>query len=374
MMNLGREAPRMAPMTFDARRMTLLSHLWLLYLGFVYLGPLTMGGGLMRYATATLTVGVAAWIFHEALIRFDVPGQARLWNLAGAALGFACTPWNPAAITCVTMAAAFAAFTMSKRQAVAYVLALTAAAIVEAALLRHWYLPWNFAAPIITIPIVGIANLLAADYRKRGLALMRAQQDVEEVAKLAERERIARDLHDLLGHTLSVIAMKSELASRLAEIDPARATVEIRDVERVSRGALAEVRAAVEGYRGRGWQGELERAAGALASAGVRVDTDIRPPSLTTRQEAALSLALREAATNVIRHARATTCRIALGERDGIVCLTVSDDGVGVAAPHGSGLSGMRERVSAAGGELRVDGGHGTTITVSFPIRTEVPA
>jgi two-component system sensor histidine kinase DesK len=364
----------MAAMSADRGRIVLLSHLWLVYLGFVYIGPLTMGGGLMRYTEATLVVGLAGWFFHEALIRFDDCRQARLWNLAAAALGFACAPWNPAAITCVTMAAAFAAFMMSKRHAVVYVLALTAGAVLEAFLLRHWYYPWNFAAPIITIPIVGIANLLAADYRKRGLALLRAQQDVEEVAKLAERERIARDLHDLLGHTLSVIAMKSELASRLAEIDPARATTEIRDVERVSREALSEVRAAVEGYRGRGWQGELERATGALRSAGVQVETDIQRPVLTTRQEAALSLALREAATNIIRHARATTCCIALDARDGIVRLTVSDDGVGTTAPHGSGLSGMRERVSAAGGELRVASERGTTIAVSFPMQTEATA
>jgi two-component system sensor histidine kinase DesK len=187
------------------------------------------------------------------------------------------------------------------------------------------------------------------------------------MAKVAERERIARDLHDLLGHTLSVIALKSELASKLADRDPARAADEIREVERVSREALAEVRAAVEGYKGRGFSGELRSAEQVLGSAGVRLDADITPVPLSPRQETVLALALRETVTNVVRHARASVCRVALGLDAGDLVLTIQDDGIGGPLREGNGLVGMRDRVAAAGGTLDVIAQKGVRVCVRFP-------
>jgi two-component system sensor histidine kinase DesK len=199
------------------------------------------------------------------------------------------------------------------------------------------------------------------------MLLRRAHEEVEEMAKVAERERIARDLHDLLGHTLSVIALKSELASKLADRDPARAIDEIREVERVSREALAEVRAAVEGYRSRGFSGELNNAQQTLVSAGVRLDTDVTPLALSPRQETVLALALRETITNVVRHAGASVCSVALGVDRGDLVLTIKDDGVGGALREGNGIIGMRERVRAAGGTLDVDGSNGVRVCVRLP-------
>jgi len=197
--------------------------------------------------------------------------------------------------------------------------------------------------------------------------LRRAHQDVKEMAKVAERERIARDLHDLLGHTLSVIALKSELASKLADRDPARATDEIREVERVSRDALAEVRAAVEGYKRRGFSGEIREARLVLASAGVRLDVEVGDIPLLPRQETVLALALRESVTNVVRHARASVCRVVLGLEHGDVVLTVQDDGSGGLPREGNGLAGMRERVTGAGGALNIEAANGFRVSVRFP-------
>jgi two-component system sensor histidine kinase DesK len=195
----------------------------------------------------------------------------------------------------------------------------------------------------------------------------RAEEEVEEMAKLAERERIARDLHDVLGHTLSVIALKAELAAKLSAIDPERAAQEIRDVERVSRTALADVRAAVEGYRGRGLRGELKSAADMLGAAGVALAADVEPLTLPAKHETVLALAVREAVTNVVRHARATACRISVRRHGGRIVLRVEDNGIGGMPREGNGLVGMRERVAAIGGTLTLEGAGGVHLTVTVP-------
>ena len=137
-------------------------------------------------------------------------------------------------------------------------------------------------ALVFTI-VTGAANIFDAERERAQRRLRRADEEIERLAALAERERIARDLHDLLGHTLSVIVVKSELAARLAERDPARAGEEMRDVERIGREALAEVRAAVVGYRAQGLRGELDGARRALAAAGVEATVDGRPSGAADR-------------------------------------------------------------------------------------------
>ena len=186
---------------------------------------------------------------------------------------------------------------------------------------------------------------------------------------MAERERIARDLHDVLGHTLSLVILKSELATKLADRDPERAREEIRDVERIAREALAEVRAAVTGYRAGGLQSEIQHARSALATAGVAFECDVHAKtSIPPSHEAVLCLALREAVTNIVRHAGARKARLTMRVSDTACAVTITDDGRGGNAPFGSGLTGMRERVEALGGSLIRDGRQGTTLTVSLPL------
>ena len=194
-----------------------------------------------------------------------------------------------------------------------------------------------------------------------------AQEEIEHLAKVAERERIARDLHDVLGHTLSLIILKSELASKLADRDPQRARDEIRDVERISREALSEVRQAVRGYRA-GLQQELDGATAMLRAAAIELTTEFEPLPLAPGQEAILALALREAVTNVVRHSEASHCTIALRRAGDDIRLIVSDDGRGGGREDGVGISGMRERISALGGSVARDGSRGTTLTVTLPL------
>ena len=159
--------------------------------------------------------------------------------------------------------------------------------------------------------------------------LERSRERVVSIAKVAERERIARDLHDLLGHTLSVIVLKSELASRLADKDPARAIAEIRDVERIARDALSEVRSAVRGMRQTTLETELQNVRLACDAAGLTLEVYLEPLALPMATEQTLAFALREAVTNVIRHAAARVVtvsleRVSLERGAGTVRLTVT--------------------------------------------------
>jgi two-component system sensor histidine kinase DesK len=263
-------------------------------------------------------------------------------------------------------AASMIALLDSPRWALRGVMAIALITIADALLLQRDI--WNASWPVVFVLIVGGINIHYSQVGRANARLRLAQEEIEHMAKLAERERIARDLHDLLGHTLSLVVLKSELASKLAERDPERSRAEIRDVERIAREALAEVRAAVSGYRTSGLEAEVQRARNTLSTAGVRLETDIAPRKLPPAQEAVLCLALREAVTNIVRHAGARNCRLIVGCTDSSCTLSISDDGRGGNAPFGSGLSGMRERVDVLGGSLTRIGTGGTTITVSLPL------
>jgi two-component system sensor histidine kinase DesK len=217
---------------------------------------------------------------------------------------------------------------------------------------------------------VGLISIYRVqEVRMRG-RLELAHDEVERLAKIAERERIARDLHDLLGHTLSLIVLKSEVASKFADIDPVRAAAEIRDVERISRDALSQVRSAVRGYRSIGFDAELEHAREALRAAGIALDCSAGPIRLPASQEGVLVLALREAVTNIVRHSSARCCNIRLAGSENGVELHIADDGKGSNASEGFGLSGMRERVEAMGGTLEKNASHGMSLLIRLPLVT----
>jgi two-component system sensor histidine kinase DesK len=227
---------------------------------------------------------------------------------------------------------------------------------------------WYYLMSAVIATLVGAVTIQAAVNDDRNATLRLAQEEVERLAKVAERERIARDLHDVLGHTLSVIVLKSELARKLVSRDAARAAQEIEEVERIARDGLAEVRTAITGYRSSGVQAEMEHVRKALSDAGIDATVDAHPVPLDPAQDTALSLALREAATNVIRHSAATRCHIRFYARDGSVLMEVEDDGRGGAAPFGHGLTGMRERIQALGGVLQRETDHGTRLHIRLPL------
>ena len=341
----------------------------LTYVLFVFVGPILRRGGVWDWALAGLSILPFLGLYIAVWLAIDQHRDRRALMLTAvmALYGLLLIPTNVGANTYVIYSAALVPFLTSPKKAVGYLVALIVSVALVSLLLPEAARLWLVVPTTILIVMVGGGNVFYAEQKRRDALLFRAQEEVEEMATLAERERISRDLHDLLGHTLSVIALKSELASRLADTDPARAAQEIREVERVSRETLSEVRGAVEGYRGSGLSGELRRAASVLQSSGVRLDAHIVSVQMSPRQESILALALREAVTNIVRHARAKTCLVTLQAPGDSVVLTVKDDGRGGLPQEGYGLTGMRERVAAAGGTVTIDGSNGTSVAVSLP-------
>jgi two-component system sensor histidine kinase DesK len=224
--------------------------------------------------------------------------------------------------------------------------------------------------------IFGITNFAFAQQARNNFLLERANSEIERLSQEAERERIARDLHDLLGHTLTVITVKLDLARRLLSHDSDRARNEIVEAEQTARNALAEVREAVSGYRAEGLDAEIGRARRSLLSADVKLTATLAPVNLSFHQANVLCLALREAVTNIVRHAHASVCRVALLEKDRTIHFTIEDNGLGGQICEGNGLRGMRERLHSMAGTVKVAGSAngGTSLELTLPLENESAA
>ncbi|MFK4068504.1 sensor histidine kinase [Streptomyces sp. NPDC029674] len=229
---------------------------------------------------------------------------------------------------------------------------------------------------VITL-LAGFAMSGVRQLIRTTVQLRQARATVAQLAANEERLRLARDLHDLLGHSLSLITLKSELAGRMLPGDPGKAARQVADIEQVSRQAMADVRAAVSGYRRRTLADELAGARTALTAADIEADVPLEPPAGLPGEEAeaALAWALREAVTNVVRHSGARRCTVAFTTRQTLAGplleLSVEDDGVGGSGTAaGNGLTGLAERVEAVGGILETDRGtrHGFRLAVRVPL------
>ncbi|HSF40071.1 MAG TPA: sensor histidine kinase [Thermoanaerobaculia bacterium] len=342
-------------------------YVWLIYLVPFLVSPALKRASALEWALTLAGGAVFLALYFRGFWYWD---RRILWCAGGILLlGVLFAPFNWGANSFFIYAAAFVAHTGSKR--LSWVLIGVILAVLG---LETWLADLS---PYVWIPaavfslLIGGLNIQESEVRRANAKLRMAQEEVERLAKAAERERIARDLHDLLGHTLSLITLKAELAAKLLERDPERAGREIREVERISREALREVRTAISGYRSEGLQAELARARLALESSGIQLEYFAEPVELEPAQETVMALALREAVTNVIRHARARTCRITIEKGEGEVRLTVRDDGLGGAAPEGIGLASMRERVEGVGGRLERRDEEGTTLAIVLPRRPE---
>ncbi len=281
-------------------------------------------------------------------------------------LGMVYVPYNYSALGIFIFATATLPFCIKSPRTVMLLISAGCVVILAEGLLLHLSM-WIWASAIFFSFIVGGANTAFAQDRIANAKLRLAHEEVEHLAKVAERERIARDMHDVLGHTLSVIVLKAQLAERLIIRDPEKATEEIKSLESIARKALGEVREAIRGYRSEGLASELERAQRTLDAAGVRLECNSAPPQLSAARETVLSLVLREAVTNIVRHARASRCKVVFSTAEDSHQLLVEDDGCGGIVGEGSGLRGMRERIEAMGGTLTIDSTNGTRLTVSLP-------
>jgi two-component system, NarL family, sensor histidine kinase DesK len=347
-----------------------LEHSWafympLAYFGFFYLQPIFEHASLKQWLLTVLGTLIFLALYLSILWT-----ERKSWQLAGlgalVAVGMLYAPFNGGASCYFIFAAALLPYVVETEAAV---LGLIGTIVVVSGLetwllhLSGWFL---FYAAGLSV-VVGATNIYFAQRTRMYHRLAAANEEIEHLAKVAERERIARDLHDVLGHTLSVIILKSELAGKLIDRDPERAKAEIADVEKTSREALAEVRITIRGYRGYSLEAELKQARATLETAGVKVQSESAEVALTPVQESVVALVVREAVTNVVRHAGARNCLLRLAPVNGSCRVEIQDDGRG-GGGEGNGLRGMRERIEALGGSLQRDTNSGTHLTIEFPI------
>ncbi len=349
-------------------------YIWLIYLGFPPM-TLVMGGA---PALSWIVSLVAVALFLPLYFRsFWLTGPKVIWNAAAvASLGFIGVLFNPGNNVYFIYAAASIGAVGRPALGARWLAFLVALIGLEAWILEIG--PWAWGPAILFSLAVGALKIHFQERARRNAKLRMAHEEVERLAKIAERERIARDLHDLLGHTLSVVVVKSELATKVFEKDPQKACREIREVEEIARKALGEVRRAVEGYRSTeagGLEEEIGNARSALAAVQVTLEYNGEDGRLKNRIgpkiEGVLALALREAVTNVVRHAGAATCWIRLFLKGGEAHLEVRDDGRGGSGAEGAGLAGMRERVETLGGRVVRSFEEGTSIEVILPLSRE---
>jgi len=342
------------------RRVALLA-LPLAYLIYVAISVTENSHGASRVAGyAILAAFAACWLVVPLLIPHQTSGRP-FWACFGVllALSVAELPFARAAGFVTFIFLTMLSVGCLGRRAVPLVAAFSVAALVVPVVIRSWHVSLGASFDDVTpvaIPVVAIVTFAVLQVLRGNQALAEARAELAQLATENERMRIARDLHDLLGHSLTTITVKAGLARRLGAADPARAVRQIAEVEELCRQALADVRSAVSGYRDVTLAGELARGRELLRASGIAADLPTATDVVDPAHQELFGWAVREGLTNVVRHARANSCAVRLSPS----AVEIVDDGIGEPAPGGdvppgNGLSGLRERAVAAGG--RVDAG-----------------
>ena len=315
-----------------------------------------------------LSVPLFLWLYLS-LHFCSGPNSRRLSYVAGIfVLAYVLAPFNLASMGYLIFA--FFSFTHIVPMNVGWkvVLGSTLLFVIEMV-----FLGANFTTIVsVVVPclLLGITAIYMAYNSHQQRALRRSHEEIMRLATLAERERIGRDLHDLLGHTLSVVALKSELARKLIDRDLDAARNEISEVERVARDALSQVRNAVSGIRSTALSAELLAATALLEAQGFKVKCETENVKLPNDRETALALSLREATTNIRRHSGASGVTIRVRKEPTEVVVEVADNGRGGRIVPGNGLNGMRERLGSVGGSLSLASNEhgGTLLRATVPV------
>jgi two-component system, NarL family, sensor histidine kinase DesK len=345
-----------------------LPFVWLLYLGFLFM-PLTWPQPVNAWLTPTL---VSLPVFLALYFLHHLPSRrgSMVEPLGVALLGFALTPFNTFANVYVIFSAALSPFALQGVwRPVLYMCGLIALFALEVFWVGSPVPLLIVGVTAVSAPAACLGNVFFIEGARKSQALQASNEEIVRLAAIAERERIARDLHDLLGHTLSLIAIKSELAERLVHRDAESAAREISDVKNIARETLKEVRSAVSGIRSAALEGELAAARALLESSRVELTTRQSNGALPTALENTMAMILREAVTNIHRHAGAKHVNVDILAEGSVAELIVSDDGRGGISAHGNGLRGIAERVKESGGslEIRSPSGRGTVLAVRLP-------
>jgi two-component system sensor histidine kinase DesK len=354
---------------YEGRFMRNMPFVILINLAWIWLWPLIANQPFLTVLLPTLVATLAFIYLHLCTYFYGGSAVVRVRYIAGEYLiGFLLAPINLSALGFLIFAFFVTAFSMPMRMARYVIFGSVVLFMIETWLLGH---NWQTMASVFTPAILlAITALYTAYTGQQQMALRRSNEEIMRLATLTERERIGRDLHDLLGHTLSVIALKSELARKLIDRDLDAARGEIGEVERVARDALSQVRNAISGIRSTALPAEIVAATALLEAQGLVVKCETENVKLSHDRETALALSLREAATNIRRHASARIVTIRVRKEHTAVVVEVADDGRGGRIVPGNGLNGMRERLDTVGGSLSLEanGDGGTLLRARVPV------
>jgi two-component system, NarL family, sensor histidine kinase DesK len=343
----------------------------LVYLVFVYVSVRQNSHGSAAVTGyVLLSVFAGLWLITPFVLGPGASGR-RFWAWFAllAALTVADLPFARAAgfVLCVYLTLLVVA-RMGFRSA-PIVAVMSVAALLVPIAVRSWHvtLTQSFAdVTPVAIPVVAVAMAAVIQVVRANEALAETRAELARLAAENERIRIARDLHDLLGHSLTTITVKAGLARRLGSADPEGAVAQITEVEDLCRRALADVRAAVSGYREVTLASELARGRELLRASGITADLPTATEVADPAHQELFGWAVREGLTNVIRHSRARSCTVRVSASS----VEIVDDGQGSTASAGNGLSGLRERAAAAGGGIDA----GPAQPTGWRLRVWVPA
>jgi len=321
--------------------------------------------------TDVVAIVVALAVFLPVYVSaFKDPSRGNLPHIIAIALiGYALSPYHGSFGVFHIYATVQASFVRPERRAWIGVICLSAVFLAFSLLTeQHWSL-WVF--PVFMALLIAVGTMHSAEQEERQEILERSREHDTQLAALAERERIAQDLHDLLGQTLTVVALKSEVASKLIDKDIERAKQEIEEIRLASRNALTEVREAVADMNRTTISREINRAKTILESAGVMLQIVGEVPILDANTDRTLGLAIREATTNIVRHANARKAKLTISHNGNGLEIVIEDNGSGAIEHEGSGLSGLRRRIEALGGATRLEANSGVRVTLQLPLANQ---
>lgn len=335
---------------------------WTLPLAYVFWAPYQQRADWFEWAMTALTLLVVLALFLTALTytehrRFVARICAALLLIA---IGF--LAYRPSGGLYFPVAAAFVAPAVGGRIG----LSMTIISVVAVLFGVEWSLLYLDGSQGVFLPLFVAGQIFVSGIGS--IFAVRQTLELQRRDKTSERERIAKDLHDLMGHSLSSLALKAELARRVFHSDPERALTEIGDVERIARQALQDMREAIHGYYSGDVYAELDRVESLLKAADVNVERRCESLEMPPANERVLALIVREAVTNILKHSQAKSCRLALFLAEGAYRLEISDDGRGGTHEEGVGMHSIRSRVEALGGTAVWSSSIGTRLSVHLPV------
>lgn len=343
------------------------SWIWLIFSLYYFVPLYYMPFSLIGH---TLLIGIYC-IFVAVYLWASTLSRQRVWMpiLAIILLAILITPYTPGSSTFFPYVGFLIGYCYSTRTYLG-ILGLVIAIIL---VLQYQF---NYPVPFFSLPAIsGVLTISAWGYIEKmryeaRVRYIQSRQEIEQLAVIAERERIARDLHDILGHTLSSIALKAELADKLLKQQKLEQVQEhLTDLHQIARNSLSLVRQTVSGYKHRGLSGEVMELCDKLRQSGFVVELAGEIPQLSPRAETAMILALTELTTNILRHSKGDHCQIEFSRNPEEILVCMRDNGSVSKLVPGNGLTGIKERLQALAGDLHANIHRGCEFLISLPVR-----